>query len=216
MPEPLTDRQHGHAILIIHPAPRAIETLTHRLGQHTGIRDLAICENIAAARVLLVRQAVDLVILEGRLFEEANQASLNRLRRGNAGAPLLVLSDVPDDAAAVLALSRGATGFVHRDAEAEDIILTITAAARGYSILPATLLTGVMESRRRISSTGNMFGLSRREVEVLTASINGHSNRQVSAMLNISIRTVETHKSNIFRKVDGKDLARFGQMLRHP
>ena len=44
--------------------------------------------------------------------------------------------------------------------------------------------------------------LSAREIEVLRLIVQGHTNRQISAELNISVRTVETHRSNVMDKLN--------------
>lgn len=54
--------------------------------------------------------------------------------------------------------------------------------------------------------------MTAREREILQLIVDGHSNREISSLLNISIRTVEAHRQNLFRKFDVDNIVKLVKM----
>jgi len=94
------------------------------------------------------------------------------------------------------ALQAGACGYVLKDAPAEEIVAAIEAVAAGGTFLSP----GV--SRRLFRNQAPRPLLSSRESEILAALGRGESSKQIAGALGLSVRTVETHRQNIKRKLD--------------
>ena len=93
------------------------------------------------------------------------------------------------------ALSHGAVGYVLKDVPTEEIKQAIAAVMEGQLYLS----TGVAE---RLSPTGGARDqLTNREQTILLELARGLSNKEVAAALDISVRTVETHRKNIKKKL---------------
>jgi len=95
------------------------------------------------------------------------------------------------------ALSHGARGYVLKDVPTEEIKVAIDAVMRGETYL----CTGASTSLRPRTADGRE-PLTSREQTILLRLARGHSNREVAEELGISVRTVETHRKNIKRKLD--------------
>lgn len=94
------------------------------------------------------------------------------------------------------ALQAGARGYVLKDAPAAEILAAIEVVAQGGTYLS----TGV--SKRLFRGQAPRPMLSPRESEILSALGRGESSKQIAKALDLSVRTVETHRQNIKRKLD--------------
>ena len=93
------------------------------------------------------------------------------------------------------AMQAGARGYVLKDAPSSDIVDAIRAVAAGDTFLSASL------SRQSARSDGPRPILSEREAEILACLARGMSSKQIAAEHDLSVRTVETHRQNIRRKL---------------
>ena len=93
------------------------------------------------------------------------------------------------------AMQAGARGYVLKDAPSSDIVDAIRAVAAGDTFLSASL------SRQSARSDGPRPILSEREAEILACLARGLSSKQIAAEHDLSVRTVETHRQNIRRKL---------------
>ncbi len=94
------------------------------------------------------------------------------------------------------ALQVGARGYVLKDAPASDILTALRVVAAGGTYLSASMAQQLF----RAPAARNL--LSTREEEILGFLANGQSSKQIARALDLSVRTVETHRQNIRRKLD--------------
>ena len=94
------------------------------------------------------------------------------------------------------ALSHGARGYILKDVPTEEIRTAIDTVMAGQEYL----CTGAQRSLQPKISDGRE-ALTSREQTILLELAQGHSNKEVANSLNISVRTVETHRNNIKRKL---------------
>jgi len=111
-----------------------------------------------------------------------------------------VLSSEASVANAMFVLSHGAVGFMPRQSRGADFVNAVRAVQTGFAYLPRDLLDGLVNARRNVKRSGNVYGLSPRELEILEACINELSTKEIAQQLSISTRTVETHRNSIHRK----------------
>jgi two-component system response regulator NreC len=111
---------------------------------------------------------------------------------------VLVLTMQDDPGYARSAIHAGASGYLLKEVADAELIQAVRAVAGGgtyiYPALGARLLTGDGATPGR--------GLTEREREVLRLIALGHTNADVAERLFLSVRTVETHRANIHRKLD--------------
>ena len=93
------------------------------------------------------------------------------------------------------AMQAGASGYVLKDAPSSDIVEAIAAVAAGGTFLSASV------ARPVVRSDGPRPLLSEREAEILNCLARGLSSKQIAADHDLSVRTVETHRQNIRRKL---------------
>jgi two-component system response regulator NreC len=120
---------------------------------------------------------------------------------------VVILSMHADIPYVVEAFRCGAVGYVVKDAGADQLVAAIRAAAKGDRYLSPPLSQSALASFRRNGrmSADPFDSLTARELEVLRLTAEGLSGAQVAQRLLISPRTVETHRSNISRKLNVKN-----------
>ena len=99
------------------------------------------------------------------------------------------------------ALAAGASGYLLKDAEADQIAAGIRAAHRGELRLDPTVARRLMSTLRGAPKKDLKAQLTPRELEVLRLVGAGRANKQIAAELGISERTARTHVSNILGKL---------------
>jgi DNA-binding NarL/FixJ family response regulator len=119
---------------------------------------------------------------------------------------ILILSMHASEAYIVQALKAGAKGYLLKDSADTELIRAVTAVASGKSFFsPAAAKVMLDDYVRALSDKGlsdRYESLSEREREVFQLIAEGHSNKDVAALLSVSPATVETHRARIFQKLD--------------
>lgn len=107
-------------------------------------------------------------------------------------------------------LKAGASGYVLKQAAIDELIDAIQTVAKGGNYIDSasrlSLLNSPLDDR---TYKGEALGkpLSQREVQVLSLVANGYTNKEIANELSISVKTVETHKTNCMQKLDLKSRA---------
>ena len=130
-----------------------------------------------------------------------------------AAAPdtrVVVLTGSAVEAEVLATLAAGATGFLLKDAPAEDLVAAIRQAANGNTVLAGAaanaLLTQLDASAAAVAAApapdaATTAALSTRESEVLAMIVDGADNAEIGKALSISRHTVKQHVTNIFDKL---------------
>ncbi|MDN5586874.1 MAG: response regulator transcription factor, partial [Brevibacterium sp.] len=131
------------------------------------------------------------------------------VRRGAAGAVLMLTTFDRDDFL-FQALAAGASGFLLKTAEAEQLIDAVTALAGGDGLLSPEVTRRVIERSVRSPETTTSAApelelLTDRELEVLHLVAKGLSNSEIAGRLFVGEATVKTHVSNLLTKLDIRD-----------
>jgi len=121
---------------------------------------------------------------------------------------VLVLSMHDDEGYIRQALTAGALGYILKDADARELIDAIRAINKGEAVLSSAITRLVIEDYLRfgeIRPTDENDCLTPREREVMQLIAEGYTNKQIAKMLNISIKTVQVHRTNMMKKLDLHD-----------
>jgi DNA-binding NarL/FixJ family response regulator len=128
---------------------------------------------------------------------------------------VIVVTMFEDDESVFAALKAGARGYVLKDAGRGELLRAVRAVARGEALLGAPVARRVLEQFSGQPTTPSqqvpappppLFDeLTPRELEVLLLIAQGLKNREISARLHISDKTVGNHVSNVFRKLQVTD-----------
>lgn len=166
------------------------------------------------AVALAERRRPDVVVMDIRM---PNMDGIEATRRilalpGADNVRVLVLTTFDVDEYVYEALSVGASGFLLKDATAEDLVSAVRVVARGDSLL-APQVTGRLireftrQRRTRPQPPPALSTLTAREAEVLVLIAGGLSNGEIAARLFVSEHTVKTHVARVFTKLGLRDRA---------
>ena len=107
-------------------------------------------------------------------------------------------------------LKAGASGYVLKQAAIDELIDAIQTVARGGNYIDRESRESLVHSPlndRVYKGEAQGKPLSQREIQVLSLVANGYTNKEIANELSISVKTVETHKTNCMQKLDLKSRA---------
>lgn len=116
---------------------------------------------------------------------------------------ILILTSFLDDEKVFPALAAGAKGYILKTSQAAEIASAIRKVASGQDVLSGAVKEKINQQKHRKSELYD--NLSKREMEVLKILAQGLSNQEIADQLFISLKTVKTHVSNIFNKLEVND-----------
>lgn len=143
----------------------------------------------------------DVVVLDVEEPYSQQHATIERLLESSPASGLVVVALRDGSARSIRQLlSQGVSTYVNADASYEDLVAAVHAAAHssrsaGNEVLAATKT--ILAEQDGIAK----YGLSRRELEVLTLAARGLSNRQIAHNLRIAEATVKRHLANLYPKL---------------
>ncbi|WP_028998093.1 response regulator transcription factor [Azohydromonas australica] len=185
-------------ILLVDDHPLVREGLRARLQAGGGCEVTAEAGSAEAAMQALLREQPDLVLMDvGLKGSEANGIELAaRMIERCPELRVLMFSMYDNPEYVQRALQAGARGYVLKDAAADELLAAIEAVRSGGTFLSP----GV--TRRLFRAQAPKPLLTPRESEILSAMARGESSKQIARALDLSVRTVETHRQNIKRKLE--------------
>ena len=156
-------------------------------------------EALALADTLAGDTPIDLVLMDITMRKGSGIDATARLTEHHPGIAVLMLSMHDKLEYVTQAMQAGARGYVLKDAPGKDIVLAIDTVMAG-GIYYSTALARQL-ARPALHAATPDSQLTAREQEVLQHIANGESNKQIARGLELSVRTVETHRLNIKRKL---------------
>ncbi|MEA2299568.1 MAG: two-component system, NarL family, response regulator NreC [Solirubrobacteraceae bacterium] len=136
----------------------------------------------------------DILLLDLHMGRELSLGWLERLRAASPRTGVVILTMQDDPAFARQALAGGAAGYVLKETSRSELARAIRTVAKGGTYLDPAVGVGALSSRGPAS-------LTERETEVLRLLALGHTNAEIGKLLFVSVRTVETHRANLQRKL---------------
>ena len=167
--------------------------------------------NGAEALEVVRRLRPDVTLMDIRMPVLDGLAATRALVEEGVGTRVLVLTTFDLDEYVFEALRAGASGFLLKDAPAEELASAIRVVAAGDSLLAPGVTRRVIDAfvrRPSVSSRGPdpaLERLTRREVEVLGLLARGLSNADIGGRLFVSEATTKTHVSNVLAKLGLRD-----------
>ncbi len=133
--------------------------------------------------------------------------SIRRIRKAYGRLDILVLAMYSSESFILKSIKAGAKGMLSNQTSRNEIVEAIYTLRNGYEYLGKSITNIVLNSYLNRSKAGenpldDMAQLSLREIEVLKLYGEGFTNQEIADRLFISIRTVESHKTNIMKKIN--------------
>lgn len=157
--------------------------------------------------VRLARElAPDVIVMDIAMPQLNGIDATAQIVKQNPRINVLVLSMHNDETYLLRALEAGARGFLLKDTAEEDLVRAVRVAAQGKPFFSPAIAQALLEDYMRNLQQRNQQDsyslLTDREKEVLQLLAEGRSNKEVAQLLNLSVYTVETHRTRIMQKLD--------------
>jgi DNA-binding NarL/FixJ family response regulator len=115
---------------------------------------------------------------------------------------IIMLTSLDSGPEIKLAIQRGANGYLLKSSTSADIIRSIESVSEGGSIIDPHIVKRLMDVYTGHAQEEQVYNLSIREKEIVKLFAFGLSTEEISKQLNISFNTVNTHRRNIFSKLN--------------
>ncbi|KQZ98335.1 MAG: response regulator [Achromobacter sp.] len=205
----MTDKPDAVRLLLIDDHPLVRDGLRLRLETVPQLRVVGEAGNAAAAQAFLAACMAEdpqgstlphLVLMDLNMPGVGGLELTALLHERYPQIAVLVLSMHDNPEYMVQAVKAGARGYLLKDEPAQEIITAIDAVMAGRSYFSAAAAVRLSQA----SALATL--LTHRERDVLRHIADGHANKQIAQTLGLSVRTVETHRLNIKRKlgIDGQ------------
>src|SRR5437899_3586519 len=155
----------------------------------------------------------DVVVLDLVMPVLNGVEAARQITRDVAGTRVLVLSSYSDDERVQKLIEDGATGYLVKQAAANDLLKAIREAKKGNAYFSPSISKRLLDQCRDSIARGGApvkrktNTLTSREAEVLQLIAEGYANKQIAAELTISIKTVEKHRQQVMNKLNIHDVA---------
>lgn len=161
---------------------------------------------------MVQRVMPDIVLLDISMRSTNGLDALSQLRANGFVCKVLILSMHTDPDLIMRALESGAHGYLLKDTTANELEQALTALRNGERYLsPAIAHTvinqALLHAQDGKQRTGDRHNLTARQLEILRLIVRGKSTREIANGLGLSIKTVETHRSQIMKRLQIYDVA---------
>jgi DNA-binding NarL/FixJ family response regulator len=160
----------------------------------------------------LERTTADVLVLDLSMPDMDGFDTLARVKAEHPSIKVLVLTMHTDAEYVARALRQGADGYLLKDSAVNDLVAAIEAVMAGGSYYSPAVQDEIGHLLREGPAPASpLDSLTDREREVLRFVAQGLSTKEIAGRLDISPRTVDTHRANLMRKLDIRSVARLTQ-----
>lgn len=157
------------------------------------------------AEELVERHRPDVVIMDISMPRVSGVHAVSALRRRHARLPVVMLSMHAGPEMVLAAMRAGATAYVVKEGAEQELAAALHAASAGERYLSPSLSGSVLASLREPPAAAQV--LSPRQREVLRQLALGRSIKEIAFELELSAKTVETHRAQLMQRLGIRDLA---------
>ncbi|MCK0469868.1 response regulator transcription factor [Halalkalibacter sp. APA_J-10(15)] len=159
-------------------------------------------------------EKIDLILLDIQMPEMNGLETLKELKKMECMAPVIMLTTFVDDQYILEAMRLGAAGYVLKDIEIDELILSMERVLNGHMVFPQSVQMKLMEQLSnqhkmsvRIKEQLQEHGIyiNEREEEMLHLMALGYSNQRMAEEIYLSIGTIKNYSSKLYEKLGVKN-----------
>ncbi|MDM1756602.1 MULTISPECIES: response regulator transcription factor [Acinetobacter] len=175
--------------------------------------NLFFATNLKQAHSLLQRHSVSFALIDLGLPDGNGIDFIKTLKKYDPSILVLVVSAWSTEDAILMAISAGATGYVLKERDNLEVMLSIRSVLRGGAPIDPFIAQKILQKLHLDESSSQVMSiestkkqentevLSKREQEILILVSQGLSNKEIAEQLNLSRYTIESHVKHIYRKL---------------
>ncbi len=194
-PEPARQRIR---VMIVDDHPAILLGLSNMLSEEENLEVAGTARNGLELQRLDSLAEINVFLLDLRMPGMSSAECIRLVQQKAPSAHILLISSFEVEEEIVQALEAGASGFVSKNADQEEISTAIRKVHSGAQRLPAALA-------RRIAQRNQRDALSPRELEVLSGVSKGLTSREIAKLMGLSEYTVRNHVNSVISKLQVRD-----------
>ncbi len=152
----------------------------------------------------------DVVVMDLAMPRMNGNLATERIRALRLECQVVILSMYSDETLVRQALRSGAKGYLLKHSVTEELLLAVRAACRGETFLSSAVsgnLVANVLTQGEFDEAEPFERLSAREKQVLKLVAEGRTNNAIAQIMNVSVKTVEKHRSSLMAKLNVHDMA---------
>jgi two-component system invasion response regulator UvrY len=162
-------------------------------------------ENSADAFTLAIREIWDIAILDINLPGRSGLDLIKDMQRSANDIPILVLSIYEEDQLALRALKAGAKGYLAKGKAGNNLVDAINRILAGLQFITDNVAELLAKEYKKEGKADSLNQLSDREYFTMLRLASGESVTQISKTLSLSVKTISTYRTRVFRKLNIKN-----------
>ncbi len=147
------------------------------------------------------RGEVDVVLLDISMPDQSGVDALVAIRARAPDLPVLILSGFPEAHYATTLLRQGASGYLNKDCEPDEIVRAIRTVYRGRKYITAAVAERLAEGLRNGGDQAPHALLSERELQVFLRLARGETIGHIATSMCLSVKTVSTYRTRVMEKM---------------
>ncbi len=166
--------------------------------------DFSVVAEAASGReaIEIVRRGdVDVIVLDIALPDQSGVETLAAIKARAPDLPVLIFTGYPEAHYAVSLLRQGASGYLNKDCDPEEIVKAIRIVSRGRKYLTESLADRLANGLREGGNNPPHEQLSERELQVFLRLAKGETVSHMANGMSLSVKTISTYRSRVLEKL---------------
>lgn len=198
-------------ILIADDHQLFLDGLVSILQYEKGLQIIALAHNGYEVLKIISEEIIDVCLLDINMPKLNGIETTKLIKDKNPQIKIIILTTYNDNEIITELLQLGVNGYVIKNSSKSELIIAIKEVASGNLYfseeIHAVLMNDYLYQLRKEKAASNAIILTHREIEVLQLIAKEYTNEKIAKELNISYRTVETHRKNMMQKTKSHNLA---------
>jgi len=147
----------------------------------------------------------DVILMDIKLPQMDGVSATRIIRKEVPSTNVLILSSFEDEAHVMEAIQAGANGYLSKMLPAAELVNALKTFANEGVMIPQPVMSKLIQGLRQMGSASaqaSLVALTKTEIRVLALLGRGHSNKEIAASLDCSVKTVKNHLNSIFQKLE--------------
>ena len=147
------------------------------------------------------RGEVDVIVLDISMPDQSGVDALAAIRARDTDLPVLILSGFPEEHYATTLLRQGASGYLNKDCDPEELLRAIRTVYRGRKYITAGVAEQLADGLSRGGDQPAHTHLSERELQVFLRLAQGETIGHMATSMSLSVKTVSTYRTRVMEKM---------------
>ena len=183
------------------------ETWTILLNRDSRFKVIGSCSNSEEAVKMTKQKHPEVVLMDINMSPFSGIEATRIIRESSPDTRIIGVTMHSQPAYAKKMLQMGASGYVTKNSSREEMFSAILEVSKGNKFVCSEIKDLISEGAHEPESLAAINTLTEREMDVINEIKQGHSSKEISRNLEISLKTVEVHRHNILKKLKLKNAA---------